>query len=62
MTRDLSKGIRGSTTRVGYRFQLSRINDLEVVDQNSASWNQIADWLKRMHALRLGANRTGVQL
>jgi hypothetical protein len=25
------------------------------VDQNSASWNQITPWLKRLNALRLAA-------
>ena len=27
----------------------------ELVDQNTASWNQIAGWLKRLHALRAAA-------
>jgi hypothetical protein len=32
--------------------QLFEINKLEVVDQHSAGWNQIADWLKAVDSVR----------
>jgi hypothetical protein len=41
-----------STDDVGSRFRVFEINDLEMVDQNSASWNRTADWLRRIEALR----------
>ena len=31
------------------------MSDLELVDQNRASWNRIARWLGRMEALRAAA-------
>jgi mannose/cellobiose epimerase-like protein (N-acyl-D-glucosamine 2-epimerase family) len=31
------------------------IHERRMVDQNRASWNQIAPWLKRLNALRLAA-------
>ena len=31
------------------------IHERRMVDQNSASWNQISPWLKRLDALRLAA-------
>jgi hypothetical protein len=36
---------------VGSRFQSFEINDLEMVDQNSASWNQMFSWLKHLDGL-----------
>jgi hypothetical protein len=36
-------------------FQTFRMSDLELVDQNRASWNRIARWLGRMEALRAAA-------
>ena len=33
-------------------FSRSKINDLELVDQNIASWNQVASWLKQLECLR----------
>jgi hypothetical protein len=42
----------GSINEVGWRFQPSRISDLELVDQNSGSWNHISSWLHRVEALR----------
>jgi hypothetical protein len=39
----------------GLGFQVFEINDLEMVDQNGASWNQIAPWLERLDALRVAA-------
>ena len=45
----------GSINVVGSRFQSFKINDLEMVAQNSRSWNQIAYWLKRLDTLRLAA-------
>jgi hypothetical protein len=40
---------------VGWRFQSFKINDLEMVDQNSASWNQIAGWLRQLDLVRSAA-------
>ena len=45
----------GSTNGVGSRFQSFRINDLEMVDQNSASWNQLSGWLREIASLREAA-------
>jgi hypothetical protein len=45
----------GSIDEVGWRFQSFRINDLELVDQNIASWNQIALWLRQLQELRPAA-------
>jgi hypothetical protein len=45
----------GSINEVGWRFQSFRINDLEMVDQNSASWNQIAGWLRQLDLIRTAA-------
>jgi len=42
----------GSIYELGSGFQLFRINDLEMVDQNSGSWNHISSWLHRVEALR----------
>jgi hypothetical protein len=42
----------GSINEVGWRFQPFRINDLEMVDQNSASWNRLTSWLRRVDHLR----------
>lgn len=46
------KGCAGSIYSVGRDFQSFGINDLEMVDQNSASWNRIAVWLRRLDGLR----------
>ena len=47
---DLQPAIR--ITEVGWRFQSFTINDLELVDQNSASWNPLTSWLRRLDHLR----------
>jgi hypothetical protein len=41
----------GSINEVGWRFQAFRINDLEMVDQNSASWNPVLNWLRQLESL-----------
>jgi hypothetical protein len=46
---------RGSTNGVGSKFQPFRISDLELVDQNSASWNRLAHWFGLMEALKKAA-------
>jgi hypothetical protein len=38
---------------VGWRFQPFRINGLELVDQNNASWNRLTSWLRKIEALRI---------
>jgi hypothetical protein len=45
----------GSIDGVGWRFQSFKINDLELVDQNSASWNRLAHWFGLMEALKKAA-------
>jgi hypothetical protein len=45
----------GSIYGVGWGFQPFRINDLEMVDQNIASWNRVLSWLGRIEALRTAA-------
>jgi hypothetical protein len=40
---------------LGTDFQPFRISDLEMVDQNSASWNRIAGWLRQIDLIRLAA-------
>ena len=45
----------GSINGVGWQFQSFGINDLEMVDQNRASWNRITDWLRRVEVLREAA-------
>jgi len=40
---------------VGRRFQLCEINDVEMVDLKSASWNRIVEWIKRIEALEATA-------
>ena len=45
----------GSIYRVGWRFQSFKINDLEMVDQNSGSWNRVADWLRQVDQLQHAA-------
>ena len=45
----------GSIYGVGWKFQSFRINDLVMVDQNSASWNQLTHWLTLVEALRSAA-------
>lgn len=42
----------GSKNSVGRRFQWFEINELEIVDQTGASWNQIALWLRQLQELR----------
>jgi hypothetical protein len=42
----------GSIDSVGNDFQPFRINDLELVDLNSVSWNHVATWLHQLAALR----------
>ena len=45
----------GSINEVGCRFQPCRINELEMVDQTSASWNRIAGWLRQLDLVRSAA-------
>ncbi len=45
----------GSINEVGWRFQSFGINDLEMVDQMFASWNQVACWLRRLEELKRAA-------
>jgi hypothetical protein len=45
----------GSINEVGWRFQSFRINNLEMVDQNSVSWNQINEWLRQLNRLLAAA-------
>ena len=40
-----------SRARTGFRIYSEEI----LVNQNSASWNQIASWLRRLDSLRLAA-------
>jgi hypothetical protein len=42
----------GSIDGLGVRFQSFGINDLELVDQNSASRNHVSLWLRQVAALR----------
>ena len=39
----------------GCLIQFFEINNLELVDQNSASWNRIAVWLRQLDLVRLAA-------
>jgi hypothetical protein len=43
---------RGSIYGVGRRFQACRIHDLEMVDQTSASWHRVTNWLRHLDQLR----------
>jgi hypothetical protein len=45
----------GSIDGVGSRFQSFRINDVEMVDQNSVSWNRLVHWFGLMEALKNAA-------
>ena len=36
-----------------------RLNEVKEVDQNSASWNQLLPWLRRVDTLRAGQVLTG---
>lgn len=45
--------VKTMTHRVGSRFQI--LNDVELVDENSASGNHVASWLRRLDALRAAA-------
>jgi hypothetical protein len=45
----------GLTERVA-DFQTFRMSDLELVDQNSVSWNQLASWLEGVESLRQAAS------
>lgn len=49
---DASAVADGSIDGLGGRFRSFRIKDLELVDQNSASWNQLKLWLERLETLR----------
>ena len=42
----------GSIYGVGWGFKAFRINDLEMVDQNSVSWNRVANWLRQVDQLQ----------
>lgn len=46
---------RGSITGVGWQFQPFGINDLEMVSQIFTSWNQMAEWLRRVDGARAAA-------
>ena len=41
----------GSINQMAWQFQSFRINDLEIVDQSNASWNQIVSWVSQIDAL-----------
>jgi len=45
----------GSIADVGWRFRVFRISNLEMVDQNIASWNPLIGWLRNVRALRSAA-------
>jgi hypothetical protein len=45
----------GSIYGVGGRLQSFRISDLELVDQNSVSWNPMMCWLRSVEAPRRAA-------
>jgi hypothetical protein len=46
----------GSQTRVGCRSQSFESNRLEMVGQNSVSWNRIAVWLGHLNLIRAAAS------
>jgi hypothetical protein len=39
----------------GWRSQFFRFNDLEMVDQNTASWNRVSRWLNQVDRLQRAA-------
>ena len=41
--------------RPGMGRQPNERSEVRLVDQSSASWNQIAPWLERLEAIRLAA-------
>ncbi len=45
-------GERSLEVRLVVLATASRINDLEKVDQNSASWNPVISWLRRIERLK----------
>jgi hypothetical protein len=45
----------GSMDYLGSRFRACGINMLELVSHTFASWNRIAEWLRRLAALRRAA-------
>lgn len=47
-----SEPVFGSTNGVGQRFRSFGIDDLELVGQTSASWNQVIGWLSHIDCLR----------
>jgi hypothetical protein len=42
----------GSINEVGWRFQPFKINDLEMVDQNSVSWNRFQQFVRGIQSLQ----------
>ena len=42
----------GSNYEVGYRFRLSRISNLEMVDPRFSSWNPMMKWLRHIEAIK----------
>jgi hypothetical protein len=48
-------GATGSNDGLGLDFRPFGINRLEMVDQNSASWNPLIGWLRSVEALRSAA-------
>jgi len=48
-------GTSGSTNCVGGRFRSFEISNLEMVDQNTASWNRLAGWLRRIEDIHKAA-------
>jgi hypothetical protein len=47
--------LSGSIDGLGTDFQPLRINGLEMVDQNIASWNRLVTWLEDLSRLRNAA-------
>jgi hypothetical protein len=47
---------RGSINDLESDIQSFGINDLELVDQNDASWNRTVDWLRCIDALQRTAS------
>ncbi len=49
--------LSGSIDGLGVDLGPFRINDLELVDQNSASWNRTVGWLRQLDALETSLAR-----
>lgn len=48
----MSRTVSGSIEGVGTDFQRFRVNDLELVDQDSSSWNPLISWLRQIEDLQ----------